>query len=90
MSSSNNESGLKPSIDIETYDEDAQLAAARQVKRTGFLPIVTNRFDRVFISVVIWIALSLFWMRLLEPVGLSIWISNVIAVALAAVIITRG
>lgn len=58
--------------------------------RVGFLPIETNWFDRLFISVVIWVALSLFWFRFMEPAGLSIWISNAIALALAAVIITKG
>lgn len=56
----------------------------------GFLPIETNWFDRLFISVVIWVALSLFWFRYIEPLGLSIWISNVIAVALAVWIVRKG
>lgn len=89
MTHADNDGGLKPSIDIESYDEDAR-AAAEKSARTGFLPIVTNWFDRFFISVVIWIALSLFWMRFLEPIGLSLWISNAIAIGLAAVIITKG
>lgn len=58
--------------------------------RTGFLPIETNWFDRLFISVVIWVALSLFWFRFIEPMGLSIWISNAIAVALGIFIIRKG
>jgi predicted small integral membrane protein len=64
--------------------------AAPSGERSGFLPIETNWFDRLFISVVIWVALSLFWFRLIEPLGLSIWISNAIALAVAAVIITKG
>ena len=59
-------------------------------KKSGFLPIETNWFDRLFISVVIWVALSLFWFRVMEPAGLSIWISNAIALALAVIIITKG
>lgn len=59
-------------------------------KKPGFLPIETNCFDRLFISVVIWVALSLGWFRLIEPLGLSIWISNAIAAALAVVIIRKG
>lgn len=59
-------------------------------KKPGFLPIETNWFDRLFISVVIWVALSLFWFRFIEPLGLSIWISNVIAVGLGAFIIKKG
>lgn len=56
----------------------------------GFLPIETNWFDRLFISVVIWVAISLLWFRFMEPMGLSIWISNAVAVALAVLIISRG
>lgn len=59
-------------------------------KNTGFLPIETNGFDRGFISVVIWVALSLFWFRFIEPLGPSIWISNAIAFALAVFIIRKG
>ena len=58
--------------------------------KAGFLPIETNWFDRLFISVVIWVALSLFWFRFIEPMGLSIWISNAIALALAVLIISKG
>lgn len=58
--------------------------------KAGFLPIETNWFDRLFISVVIWVALSLFWFRFVEPLGPSIWISNAIALALAVLIITKG
>lgn len=68
-------------------DEDA---APLPPERTGFLPIVTNWFDRLFISVVIWVALSLFWFRFIEPAGPSIWISNAIALVLAVVIIRKG
>lgn len=56
----------------------------------GFLPIETNAFDRCFISVVIWVAMSLFWFRFIEPLGLSIWISNAIALALAVFIVRKG
>lgn len=59
-------------------------------EKFGFLPIETNWFDRLFISVVIWVALSLFWFRFIEPMGLSIWISNVISLGLAAFIIKKG
>ncbi|SPF80645.1 DUF2160 family membrane protein [Pseudoprimorskyibacter insulae] len=65
-------------------------APKTQPPKVGFLPIETNWFDRLFISVVIWVALSLFWFRFVEPVGLSIWISNIIALALAVVIIRKG
>jgi predicted small integral membrane protein len=58
--------------------------------RQGFLPIETNWFDRLFISVVLWVALCLFWFRFIEPLGLSIWIANAIGVALAVILIRKG
>jgi predicted small integral membrane protein len=60
------------------------------VGRTGFLPIQTNWFDRCFISVVIWVAISLFWFRFVEPVGLSIWIGNIVSLAFAVYIVRKG
>ena len=59
-------------------------------ERTGFLPIQTNWFDRCFIGLVIWVAISLFWFRLLEPLGLSIWIGNAISLAIAVYIVRKG
>ena len=58
--------------------------------KVGFLPIETNWFDRLFISLVIWVAASLFWLRFIEPFGLSIWISTALCVALGAYIIKKG
>jgi predicted small integral membrane protein len=59
-------------------------------QQPGFLPIETNWFDRLFIAVVIWVALSLFWMRFIEPLGLSVWVSTVISVVLAVIIVRKG
>ena len=59
-------------------------------ERVGFLPIETNAFDRCFISVVIWVAISLLWFRFVELLGLSIWISNAISAALAVFIVKKG
>ena len=61
-----------------------------EASKPGFLPIETNWFDRLFISVVIWVAVSLFWFRFIEPLGLPIWISTALCVALGAVIIRKG
>ena len=61
-----------------------------QPRRIGFLPVQTNAFDRVFISVVAFVAIHLFWMRLLEPVGLSLYIATAIAVLLGVLIVWRG
>ncbi|MGR3660174.1 MAG: DUF2160 family membrane protein [Paracoccaceae bacterium] len=68
--------------ELETPDLDEE--------NPGFLPIETNWFDRLFISIVLWVALSLFWFRFVEPAGFSIWISNAIALALAVLIISKG
>ena len=38
----------------------------------------------------LWVSLSLLWLRYLEPLGLSIWICVAISVVLAVVIIRRG
>ncbi|MGP3699537.1 DUF2160 family membrane protein [Rhodobacter sp. NSM] len=75
-------------IAIDILEDDDPPAPA--APKTGFLPIETNWFDRLFISVVIWVALSLFWFRFIEPAGVSIWISNAIALALAVLIISKG
>ena len=56
----------------------------------GFLPIETNWFDRFFISVVLWVALSLFGLRFLDPVGLSIWICVALSLVLGFIIIRKG
>lgn len=60
------------------------------VERQGFLPIETNWFDRLFIAVVVWIALCLFWFRFVEPLGLSIWIANAIGIAFAVLLVRKG
>ena len=59
-------------------------------KEPGFLPIETNWFDRLFISIVIWVALSLLWMRFIEPFGLSVWFAAAISTVLGAYIIWKG
>jgi predicted small integral membrane protein len=59
-------------------------------EKLGFLPIETNWFDRLFISLVIWVAVSLFWMRFIEPFGLSVWISTALCFALGIYIVRKG
>jgi predicted small integral membrane protein len=58
--------------------------------RNGFLPMKTNLFDRIFIGVVFLVALSLIWIRFLEPEGFSIWISTTISVIVAIIIARKG
>jgi predicted small integral membrane protein len=79
---------LDTPIDILDADEEA-LQVARKPERGGFLPIQTNWFDRLFISIVLWIALSLIWMRFLEQ-SLPLWIASVIAFVVAVFIIRKG
>ncbi len=83
-----NAAEFKPSINVERLDEEAREVAHESAK-TGFLPIVTNWFDRLFISAVIWVALSLFWMRFLEP-SIPLMGAHVIALVLGAAIILKG
>lgn len=57
--------------------------------RQGFLPIHTNAFDRVFISVVLYVAIHLFWLRFMEGL-LPLSVATVISLALAVFVIARG
>lgn len=59
-------------------------------KKPGFLPIETNWFDRLFIAVVIWVAISLFWLRFIEPFGLTVWISTALSIVLGIYIVRKG
>lgn len=59
------------------------------VQKTGFLPIKTNTFDRIFISVVLFVAISLLWMRFLEPFA-PLWVSTLLSVVLGQWIIRKG
>ena len=58
-------------------------------ERRGFLPLKTNTFDRIFISVVCFVAIHLLWMRFLEAY-LTLWLATILSLALAVVIIRRG
>jgi|TARA_B100001093_G_C26467732_1_gene859197 predicted small integral membrane protein len=55
----------------------------------GFLPIRTNWFDRLFISVIIFLGLQFFWMRFIEDL-VVIEISMILGVVLGIIIILRG
>jgi len=57
--------------------------------RRHFLPIVTNIFDRVFISVVLFVAVQLLWMRLLEAF-VPLWVAAILSVIAGFFIVTRG
>ncbi|WP_119300137.1 DUF2160 family membrane protein [Dongia deserti] len=57
--------------------------------RTGFLPIHTNAFDRVFIGTVIFVALHLLWMRFLEA-HIPLYVATLLSLLIGAVIVARG
>ncbi len=58
-------------------------------RRPGFLPIETNAFDRVFISVILFVAIHLLWMRLLEE-HVSLYVATAISLLLGVFIVRRG
>lgn len=57
--------------------------------REGFLPIHTNGFDRGFIAVVLFIAIHLLWMRVLEA-SVPLYGATVLSLVIGAVVIARG
>lgn len=67
-------------------DEETEQAL---VERRGFLPIRTNAFDRIFIAVLVFVALHLFWMRFIE-VTLPLSVATVLSLAAGAFIVARG
>ena len=77
-----------PVVDLEAADEEARAVAAR-AERRGFLPIRTNWFDRLFISIYIGVALELFWMRFLEA-AIPLWVCHILVIALGVLIIRKG
>ncbi|MCP8895879.1 DUF2160 domain-containing protein [Shinella daejeonensis] len=69
-------------------DESDASAPVRPARR-GFLPIVTNWFDRLFIGIYLFVALELLWMRFLEQ-SIPLAVCHVLAIALAALIVWKG
>ena len=64
-------------------------AAEHHVDRKGFLPFPTNAFDRVFISVVCFIAIGLLWMRFVEAY-IPLYVGGILSLILAVMIIRKG
>ena len=59
--------------------------------RKGFLPMETNLFDRISISVYIFVAISLLWMRFIEPsLGISVTYGAILCVILGIFIVRKG
>ncbi|HEY66448.1 MAG TPA: DUF2160 domain-containing protein [Caldilineae bacterium] len=62
------------------------MTTSEKPPRRGFLPMETNLFDRIFIGVVLFVAIHLLWMRFIEQyipltvaTGLSVLLIYVIA-----------
>ena len=56
---------------------------------SGFLPIRTNLFDRVFIGAVVFVAIHLFWMRFLEA-QFPLYGATALSLVVGWVIVRRG
>ena len=73
----------------EPNDDPIAHPVEKRVDRPGFLPIRTNGFDRVFIAVVLFIAIHLFWMRFLEA-QLSLYLATALSLAVGYAIVRHG
>lgn len=74
---------------MDNGPEPGKTEAPRPAERPGFLPIVTNWFDRLFIGICLFVALELFWMRFLEQ-SIPLAVCHVLALALGALIVWKG
>ena len=79
---------MKPAVDLDEADEEASTVIVAP-ERVGFLPIVTNWFDRVFVGIYLFVALELLWMRFLEQ-SIPLTVCHVLALALGVLIVWRG
>lgn len=65
------------------------MTSQRRPRPRGFLPMDTNLFDRIFIGVVLSVALHLLWMRFIEQV-IPLTVATVLSVILIYVIARWG
>ena len=75
-------------IDLDSADDEAKAVLAKPA-RAGFLPIATNWFDRLFITIYIGVALELLWMRFLEA-SIPLWVCHILVLGLGVFIIRKG
>jgi predicted small integral membrane protein len=68
---------------------DLDDAAPPARKAEGFLPIQTNAFDRVFIGVVVFVAIHLVWMRFIEA-SIPLYVATILSVLVGALIVAKG
>ena len=80
---------MERSIDLDEADEEAAAVATVEPARKGFLPIVTNWFDRIFVGIYLFVALELLWMRFLEQ-SIPLAVCHVLAVVLGVLIVWKG
>ena len=72
----------------DDIDEDVAAKPRRRARR-GFLPIVTNWFDRLFIAIYLGVALELFWLRFVEQ-AVPLTACHLIVLALSVLIVWKG
>ena len=80
---------MQHEIDLDEAEDMPAAVAAGKPERVGFLPIVTNWFDRVFVGIYLFVALELLWMRFLEQ-SIPLTVCHVLAIALGVLIVWRG
>jgi predicted small integral membrane protein len=80
---------MEHQVDLDELEGEAPATVAGKQERVGFLPIVTNWFDRVFIGIYLFVALELFWMRFLEQ-SIPLTVCHLLALALGVLIVWRG
>ena len=72
-----------------TDEIDEELKTRPKRVRRGFLPIVTNWFDRLFIGIYLFVALELMWMRFIEQ-AVPLTFCHLLALALGTLIVWKG
>jgi predicted small integral membrane protein len=79
--------------DVVSSQEISPVALpVRKTGRQGFLPFQTNTWDRFFVSVLCFVAISLLWMRFVEPYLFphNIWVAVILSIILGVFIVRRG
>lgn len=80
---------MQHEIDLDETDDAPAAVVVGKAERVGFLPIVTNWFDRVFVGIYLFVALELFWMRFIEQ-SIPLTVCHILAIALGVLIVWRG
>ncbi|HML21368.1 MAG TPA: DUF2160 family membrane protein [Aggregatilinea sp.] len=58
-------------------------------KRRGFLPFETNPWDRIFIGLLLTVAIHLLWMRFLEEY-ITLTIATILSLIIMVILFVRG